>query len=120
MMRELTQDRSDFLFPSPRRGGRQVRSVAQKAASASSSGSGKSPAANQGRSDSASNASTTSQKPRILVVDDNAINRRVLAGMVRALGCDVETADNGADAIECLRRGQAFHLIFMDCEMPVL
>lgn len=56
--------------------------------------------------------------PRVLVVDDNAINRRVLAGMVRAQGCEVDMAGNGQDAIDKLSGGASYQLIFMDCEMP--
>lgn len=56
--------------------------------------------------------------PKVLVVDDNAINRRVLAGMVRALGCEVEMAGDGSEAIEQIQKDQSFQLVFMDCEMP--
>lgn len=58
------------------------------------------------------------QGPKVLVVDDNAINRRVLAGMVRALGCEVAMAGDGSEAIEQIQKDQSFQLVFMDCEMP--
>lgn len=63
-------------------------------------------------------AQRPNQTAKVLVVDDNAINRRVLAGMVRAQGCEVEMAGNGQDAIDKLSVSADFQLIFMDCEMP--
>lgn len=63
----------------------------------------------------------------ILVVDDNAINRRVLVSMLGRLGYkDVQTAFNGNDAVETVRRNAftpglpAFDLILMDLWMPLL
>lgn len=54
---------------------------------------------------------------RVLLVDDNEINRIVLGGMLERLGCSVETANNGAEAlVQCTAR--AFDLVFMDCDMP--
>lgn len=70
------------------------------------------------RSGSDKESSAGGGGPRVLVVDDNAINRRVLAGMVRAQGCEVETAGNGQDALDQIKSADDFQLIFMDCEMP--
>jgi CheY-like chemotaxis protein len=63
----------------------------------------------------------------ILVVDDNAINRRVLVSMLSRLGYkDIITAFNGNDAVEKVRRNaltpgtDAFDLILMDLWMPLL
>ncbi len=39
----------------------------------------------------------------VMVVDDNPINRQVLAGMLRASGIDVCEAENGQDALDKLR-----------------
>jgi signal transduction histidine kinase/CheY-like chemotaxis protein len=53
----------------------------------------------------------------VLLVDDNEINRIVLGGMLDKLGCTVDTACDGADALNaCMRTG--YELIFMDCDMP--
>jgi CheY-like chemotaxis protein/HPt (histidine-containing phosphotransfer) domain-containing protein len=43
----------------------------------------------------------------------------VADGMLSALGLTVETAPNGAEALERLRR-ESFDLVLMDCEMPVM
>jgi signal transduction histidine kinase/ligand-binding sensor domain-containing protein/DNA-binding response OmpR family regulator/HPt (histidine-containing phosphotransfer) domain-containing protein len=56
---------------------------------------------------------------RVLVVEDQPLNREVADGMLSALGVTVETAANGAEALERLRR-ESFDLVLMDCEMPVM
>jgi two-component system sensor histidine kinase/response regulator len=57
--------------------------------------------------------------PRILVVEDNPINREVAVGMLESLGCSTETADNGRMAIEAMNGG-SFDAVLMDCQMPVM
>ncbi len=54
---------------------------------------------------------------RILVVEDNAINRMVAVNLIGRCGCTVDTAENGREAIEraCAAR---YDLILMDCQMP--
>ncbi|MEP7361694.1 MAG: response regulator [Acidobacteriota bacterium] len=54
---------------------------------------------------------------RILVVEDNAINRRVAGEMISRLGYQVEYAFNGVEAIQRFDT-QEFDLILMDCHMP--
>jgi CheY-like chemotaxis protein len=63
----------------------------------------------------------------ILVVDDNAINRRVLVGMLNRLGYkNITTAFNGNDAVETVRHNafasasEVFDVILMDLWMPLL
>jgi signal transduction histidine kinase/DNA-binding response OmpR family regulator len=56
---------------------------------------------------------------RVLVVDDNEINRFVAAEMLQEMGYEVETAENGAEAVERVRHGQ-FGVVLMDCQMPVM
>lgn len=60
------------------------------------------------------------QRGRILVVEDNTINQRVIKTMLERLQFDVDLADNGERALERLsnNNGQRYQLIFMDCEMP--
>lgn len=62
-----------------------------------------------------------------LVVDDNAINRRVLVNMLSRLGYkNVTTAFNGHDAVETMRRNasapasDAIDVVLMDLWMPLL
>jgi CheY-like chemotaxis protein len=53
----------------------------------------------------------------VLVVDDNAINQRVATRSLQKLGCRVETAQNGREALDAADR-TSFALILMDCQMP--
>jgi signal transduction histidine kinase/CheY-like chemotaxis protein/HPt (histidine-containing phosphotransfer) domain-containing protein len=55
--------------------------------------------------------------PRILVVDDSAMNRRVAGCSLGELGCTVETASDGSEAVR-LAAQRHYDAIFMDCMMP--
>ena len=55
--------------------------------------------------------------PSVLVVDDNAVNRKVAARMLEKLGCRVAVATNGHEALANLAGGE-YALVFMDCQMP--
>jgi serine phosphatase RsbU (regulator of sigma subunit) len=54
---------------------------------------------------------------RILVVDDSAINREILAVQVEAEGYQVATAKDGKQAIQMIQTG-TFDLILLDIIMP--
>jgi len=54
---------------------------------------------------------------RILVVDDNPVNRELLASIVRKAGYDVVTAAGGREAL-AMARQKAFDLILLDIIMP--
>ncbi|WP_404473277.1 response regulator [Vreelandella venusta] len=53
----------------------------------------------------------------LLLVEDNAVNRKVATGLLSRLGCDVVCAENGQDALEMVQTQQV-HLIFMDVQLP--
>ena len=53
----------------------------------------------------------------LLLVEDNAVNRKVAIGLLAHLGCDVIWAENGHDALEMVR-SQSVDLIFMDIQLP--
>ncbi|KAI3719870.1 hypothetical protein L6452_20775 [Arctium lappa] len=55
---------------------------------------------------------------KILVVDDNRVNRRVAAGALKKFGATVECADSGKTALELLQLPHAFDACFMDIQMP--
>jgi len=57
--------------------------------------------------------------PRVLIVDDNAINREVAAEILRKTGCNTTTAKSGFEAIDIVQK-KKFDLIFMDIQMPEL
>jgi len=56
---------------------------------------------------------------RVLVVDDNAVNRDLVSMVLRALSAQITEADNGQTAIDAAE-AQSFDLILMDLRMPVL
>ena len=58
-------------------------------------------------------------RARVLVVEDNDVNRKVAVGLLRKFGCEVEIAENGQNAVERMGREQ-FDVIFMDCAMPIM
>ncbi|CAG0977741.1 partial two-component system, NarL family, sensor histidine kinase BarA, partial [Rhodocyclaceae bacterium] len=59
---------------------------------------------------------------RVLVVDDNATNRRLLACLLASWGCEAAEAENGPSALAHLRqavaRGQPFEIALLDMNMP--
>lgn len=57
---------------------------------------------------------------RILVVDDDDLVREMLIGLLRHSGHEVDSARNGAEAVECVARCEEFNLILLDVQMPVL
>jgi two-component system sensor histidine kinase/response regulator len=57
------------------------------------------------------------QGHRVMVVDDNEMNRLVLAEMLITMGCRVTLANGGVQALERAAQDR-FDLIFMDSEMP--
>jgi len=58
---------------------------------------------------------------RILVVDDNMINREVLAEMLTGLEAVAHTAENGQVALDMVRDAPGgYDLVLMDIQMPVM
>ncbi|KAI7741789.1 hypothetical protein M8C21_000633, partial [Ambrosia artemisiifolia] len=55
---------------------------------------------------------------RILVVDDNIVNRRVAEGALKKYGAIVTCVDSGKAALEKLKPPHSFHACFMDLQMP--
>jgi signal transduction histidine kinase/CheY-like chemotaxis protein len=54
---------------------------------------------------------------RVLVVEDNEINRKFAEALLRKLGCGFESAGNGREALEAISHG-AYDVVLMDCMMP--
>ncbi|MEM9456770.1 MAG: response regulator [Myxococcota bacterium] len=55
--------------------------------------------------------------PRVLVVDDNMINLKVVERMLTRLGCDVDLAGGGQEAVDRVERAP-YDLVLMDVQMP--
>ena len=62
-------------------------------------------------------AATISSENRILVVDDNPVNRKLLASIVQKAGYGVVTAKGGKEALELVGES-SFDLILLDIIMP--
>lgn len=56
---------------------------------------------------------------RILVAEDNPLNRRVIVLQLERLGVRAEAVGDGRQALEALER-HPYDLVLMDCQMPIL
>ena len=56
---------------------------------------------------------------RILLVEDNKVNKMVAEGILGKLGFSADTADNGRQAIDMLEAA-FYDIVFMDVQMPVM
>ena len=56
---------------------------------------------------------------KVLVVDDNLINRKVARGFLKSYAFDLTEAESGPEAIELVRQNR-YDIIFMDHMMPVM
>ena len=54
---------------------------------------------------------------RVLVAEDNPVNRKLLLAVLRQLGFDADAAVNGAEALERVRQ-TVYDVVFMDVQMP--
>ncbi|WP_297506633.1 ATP-binding protein [uncultured Caulobacter sp.] len=63
--------------------------------------------------------SSPSDSRSLLVVDDNAINRRIVAALVEPFGVECGFAADGREALEAWR-ARRWDAIFMDVHMPVM
>ena len=61
----------------------------------------------------------TSGGSRILVVEDNLVNQRVVMRLLEKLGYSAECVDNGQRAVQLVLQNR-YTLVLMDCQMPVM
>ena len=54
---------------------------------------------------------------RILLVEDNVVNQRVAKRIIERIGCRVDIAENGYQALAALE-SKGYDCILMDCQMP--
>lgn len=59
---------------------------------------------------------------RILVVEDNELNREIAEAILEEIGFEVETAPDGTDAVNMVARSEEYYYdaILMDVQMPVM
>lgn len=67
-------------------------------------------------------AQATFAETRVLLVEDNEINRQIAGEMLELLGVEVETVEDGRKAVEAVRSHPPLYYdaVFMDIQMPVL
>lgn len=65
------------------------------------------------------NVTAGEKQHRLLVVDDNEMNRDMLSRRLERQGFDVALAENGEHALQCIL-AQPFDLILLDIMMPVM
>ncbi len=56
---------------------------------------------------------------KILIVDDNKVNREVAANMLEYIGYSAEMASNGKEAVDMVGKND-YAMVFMDCQMPIM
>lgn len=71
------------------------------------------------RADNLENSDPTVRAPRILLVDDDEVSRRLLGSALRRLAFDVHTASDGDEALDMIAKAQP-DLLVLDFEMPAL
>ncbi|MEK7405177.1 MAG: PAS domain S-box protein [Acidobacteriota bacterium] len=54
---------------------------------------------------------------RVLVVEDNVVNQKVVLRLLTRLGCSAEAVANGLEAVQAVSRA-GYDLVLMDCQMP--
>ena len=59
------------------------------------------------------------QKKKVLLVDDNAVNKKVISKLLTTMGLEVVTASDGQQAVEKVL-AEPFDFVLMDVEMPVM
>lgn len=60
-----------------------------------------------------------SQRPRILVAEDNVVNQKLAVRMLERLGYQPDVVSNGQEAVTAFERG-SYAAIVMDCQMPTM
>jgi signal transduction histidine kinase/CheY-like chemotaxis protein len=70
--------------------------------------------------DDAPAAAPTAWTGTVLLVEDHAINRKLMEAMLKKLGLTHVCAEHGQDALDALRGGLRPALVLMDMQMPVM
>jgi signal transduction histidine kinase/CheY-like chemotaxis protein/HPt (histidine-containing phosphotransfer) domain-containing protein len=66
-----------------------------------------------------SNTALPELSGNVLLVEDNLVNQQVATGLLRLIGCKIDTAVNGIEAIHKWQE-KKYDIILMDIEMPVM
>lgn len=69
--------------------------------------------------DDAGHTNATLPGMRILVVEDNQVNQKILGRFMKKWGIEMEVVEDGMQAVDAVERND-YHLILMDIHMPVM
>jgi PAS domain S-box-containing protein len=58
-------------------------------------------------------------QPRILLVEDNEMNRKIVISMLKSRNMTCDVALNGSEALKAVSE-KDYDVVFMDCQMPVM
>ena len=72
-----------------------------------------------GKAGQSAEVDRTGEGIRVLLAEDNPVNQRVAVKMLEKLGCRVDVAANGKEAVDMWEQFD-YAMIFMDCQMPEL
>jgi signal transduction histidine kinase/ActR/RegA family two-component response regulator len=61
----------------------------------------------------------TTHLKKILIVEDNNVNRMILNGFIQKLGFHTDTANNGEEGLNLATKND-YAMIMMDCQMPIM
>ena len=65
-------------------------------------------------------SSLIGQRPKVLIVEDNHVNQKILKKLLSSFNIDSEDVENGKAAVELCRSGRSYDMILIDKEMPVM
>ena len=76
----------------------------------------------KGEKDTSDQEDNVQMKGRLLLVEDNELNREIATEILSEAGFQIEEADNGKKAVEMLAASEPgyYRLILMDIQMPVM
>ena len=58
---------------------------------------------------------------KILLAEDNALNREILSELLEEIGVEVDTTENGSEAVKHFKEApESYDMIFLDIQMPVM
>jgi CheY-like chemotaxis protein len=57
---------------------------------------------------------------KVLVVEDNPINMKLIETLLKKYGLIIDKAENGKEAVEKLRVNNSYNVVLMDLQMPVM
>ncbi|MCO5608446.1 hypothetical protein L7F22_062656 [Adiantum nelumboides] len=65
-------------------------------------------------------ADPLTNKPRVLVVEDNLLNRKIIRKLLESFNLESDDVENGKQAVELVSGGKSYDMILVDKEMPVM